>query len=209
MSAVRAWRYGRGAGVQVSVLAIVSAAALLVGCLVDSTPSSSSSGSGPAPQYSSGGAAGSSGSAAAPELVYVDANQTLESTPGQGIGVYVEYETGGHWRISWTCDTGLTHLSCNFVVDASAATGTIANPAATAFESSDSLTEPSPQQIEATTTTTTGIDAVVFDTTPGARITVNVQLNAPVSFFFVQDGKVNGGYQGPLTNPLMFEPSTP
>jgi len=47
---------------------------------------------------------------------------------------------------------------------------------------------------------------------PAAQPVLNrlaVQLNAPVSFFFVQDGKVNGGYQGPLTNPLMFVPSAP
>jgi len=207
MSAVRAWRYGRCAGVQASILAIASTTALLVGCLVDSSPSNSSSGSGTAPTSASGGSPSGS-SASAPELVYVDPNQTLESTPGQGIGVYVEYETGGHWRISWTCDTSLTQLSCNFVVDASVATGTITQTEM-ALPSGDSVTQPSPQQIEATTTTTTGVDEILFDTAAGARITVNVQLNAPVSFFFVQDGKVNGGYQGPLTNPLMFEPSAP
>ena len=34
-------------------------------------------------------------------------------------------------------------------------------------------------------------------------------LNAPVSFFFVQDNLVNGGYKGALTNPLIFQPSSP
>jgi hypothetical protein len=36
-----------------------------------------------------------------------------------------------------------------------------------------------------------------------------VRLNAPVAFFFVQNNQVNGGYKGPLTNPLILQPSTP
>ena len=31
----------------------------------------------------------------------------------------------------------------------------------------------------------------------------------PAYLFFVQDGSVNGGYSGMLTDPLMLEPSTP
>jgi hypothetical protein len=30
-----------------------------------------------------------------------------------------------------------------------------------------------------------------------------------VSFFFVQDNLVNGGYTGALTNPLMLQPTVP
>jgi hypothetical protein len=36
-----------------------------------------------------------------------------------------------------------------------------------------------------------------------------VQLDTNVSFFFVQDNQVNGGYTGALTNPMMFKPSAP
>jgi hypothetical protein len=50
---------------------------------------------------------------------------------------------------------------------------------------------------------------VLFDTTAGATIEVSVRLDAPVSFFFVQDGQVNGGYKGALTNPLFLRPTSP
>ena len=204
MSALRAWRSGRGPGLKAWGAGMVVAAGLLVGCVVDSSPS------GGGFTYASGGSAGSSAATpATPVLVLVDPNQTLESTPGNGIGVYVEYETGGHWRVSWTCDTALTNLSCNFMVDAVVASGEITNPAALGSGSETSFTQPNAQRIQSTTTTTSGMDGVLFDGPPGARLTVTVQLNAPVSFFFVQDGKVNGGYQGPLANPLMFEPSSP
>ena len=69
-----------------------------------------------------------------PLLVDVDTGGTLLTTPGNGIGVYVEYQTGGHWRVSWTCDTSLTSLSCNFVVDASVTAGTIASTGSDGLE---------------------------------------------------------------------------
>jgi hypothetical protein len=187
-------------------MAMLASAGFLAGCFADSSDSSSGGGgAAPAGPYAS-----SSGtSAAQPLLVDVDTGGTLLTTPGNGIGVYVEYQAGGHWRISWTCDTSLTSLSCNFIVDASVAVGTIASPAGDGLEASDSLSQASPQQLEAVTTTTTGVDAILFDATPGVPITVSVTLNAPVSFFFVQDNLVNGGYKGTLTNPLMFQPSTP
>jgi hypothetical protein len=174
--------------------------------VVDSSPSSGGGGV----SYAGGGPAGSSAATSAtPVVVLVDPNQTLESTPGKGIGVYVEYETGGHWRISWTCDTLLTNLSCNFMVAAAVTSGEITNGAALDPASSASVTQPNAAQVQSTSTTTSGVDGVLFDGPPGSRVTVTVQLNAPLSFFFVQDGKVNGGYQGPLANPLTFEPSSP
>jgi hypothetical protein len=143
-----------------------------------------------------------------PRVVEVDTNGTLVTTPGNGIGVYVEYESGGHWNVSWTCDTALTGLSCNFVVDASVATGTLMDTSNT-VGSGDTVTQASSTQIEAITLTTSEVEGMAFDTAPGAQVTVSVSLNAPVSFFFVQDNKVNGGYQGALANPLVFEPKIP
>jgi hypothetical protein len=48
---------------------------------------------------------------ATPLLVDVDPNQTLSAAPGQGAGVFIEYKTGGHWHVWWTCDTALTLTS--------------------------------------------------------------------------------------------------
>jgi hypothetical protein len=203
MSAVSSLNSGRVACVHAAGLVAIAAAGLLAGCFVDSGSSSASESAG------SAGGGSSSSSTAQSLLVDVDTNRTLEATPGQGIGVYVEYAEGGHWTVSWTCDTSLTNLSCNFDVGASVATGAITNLSGSGLGLGDSVNQPTAQELDASTTTTTGIDAVLFDTTPGATLTVNVTLNAPVSFFFVQDGQVNGGYKGALTNPLMFQPSSP
>ena len=190
-----------------STMAAAAVAALLVGCIADGTSSSGGGGYVSPPTSSS-----SSGGGSQPLFVDVDTNGTLVTTPGQGIGVYVEYEAGGHWRVSLTCDTLVTNLACNFVVDAYVAVGagTIQNAAGIVASSTNSLGVDGTQtQVRAVTTTSSGTDAMTFDTTPGATLTVSVQLDAPVSFFFVQDNRVNGGYTGPLTNPLMFQPSAP
>jgi hypothetical protein len=175
---------------------------------VDSTGGSGSGGAGGSGSSGPYGTS-SSGAATQPLLVQVDTGGTLVATPGNGIGVYVEYQSGGHWRVSWTCDSSLTNLSCSYVVDASVGTGTIANPASDGFQGGDSLSQASPRQIEAVATTTTDEDAMLFDTTPGMPITLTVSLNAPVSFFFVQNNLVNGGWKGALTNPLVLQPLAP
>jgi hypothetical protein len=186
-------------------------AAILMGCVADSTSSSGGYATGGSGSASSGSSSG--GGVAQPILADIDTNGQLDlPAGGQGIGVYVTYVSGGHWTIAWTCDTAITGLSCSFAVDASvaAADGTIQNVAGITPSATDSVSEASTEQsVEAVTSTTTNTDSMTFDTTPGTILTVSVQLNAPVSFFFVQDNQVNGGYTGALTNPMMFQPSTP
>ncbi len=113
-----------------------------------------------------------------PILADIDTNgQLVLPAGGQGIGVYVTYDQGGHWTVSWTCDTAVTNLPCPYVVDASvaAAAGSIDNAMANPSSTTAAFAIVSAQEIRATTTTTTGIDAMTFDTTPGAIVTVSVQ----------------------------------
>lgn len=185
---------------------------LLVGCSAD-TGSSSSGGGG---VYSSG--AGSSGSAtppgggAQPMLVVVDTNRTMTAQPGDGVGIFTEYATGGHWHVWWTCDTNVTAATCNFDVTVSVASGSLGNVTGQLLEAGDRLAQVGAAQVEALTVTSTDIDGLTFDTAPGTTITLDAKMNGePDSriLFFVQDGAVNGNYSGTLTDPLMFEPSTP
>jgi hypothetical protein len=206
MSGEHTWREAR-AVVRWSSIAMLAGAGLLAGCFVGSTDHTSRGSAGGGPYATSSSSSGG-GTQSQPLLVDVDTGGTLVTTPGNGIGVYIEYVSGGHWSVSWTCDTALTSLSCSYIVDASVSTGTLVETG-NSVEPNDSVSQATPRQIEAVTTTTTGVDGVLFDAAPGAAITVSVSLNAPVSFFFVQDNQVNGGYQGTLTNPLMFQPSTP
>lgn len=206
----------------------VAAAALALGCVVENEPGGSSGGGGFSGSSSGGGSGSSSGGGATqPMLVIVDPDQTMNATPGDGVGVFVQYKTGGHWDVWWTCDTNKTGLSCSYDITVSVATGAIANLAGQTLESNDSVTQDSKTQVEAITTTSTGIDGMTFDTplTPGQTpvITLTETLNGQESaqfgcqngggncniIFFVQDGQIDGNYQGSLTDPLMLEPKTP
>jgi len=53
---------------------------------------------------------------------------------------------------------------------------------------------------------------LTFETDPGAVITVDAyvsDLSAAKFFYFVQDRKINGGFNGVLTNPIQFQGTTP
>jgi hypothetical protein len=148
-------------------------------------------------------------------LVIVDTNQTMTASPGQGVGVFVQYQSGGHWNVWWTCDTDKTSLDCHFQVIVTVATGTLTNLATQSIEGGATVSQVNAQQLDAFTTTSTGVDGMTFDTpieTELPVITVNASVDGAQSgsfLFFVQGGKINGGYTKTLTNPLQFEPSSP
>jgi hypothetical protein len=213
-----AWRIAR-----TFALGGIVSAGLLLGCTVQEEPGSGGSLGGSAgyagSSSSSGSASGSSSSSGGttqPMLVDVDPNRTMNATPGDGVGVFTQYQSGGHWDIWWTCDTNKTSLPCAFDVKVTVTTGTFANVTATMLETSDTLTTPSAQDLELVTTTTTGVDGVTFDTVVPSGTTPIITLDAKLNgvddgqyLFFVQDGQINGNYAGTLTDPLMLEPSSP
>ncbi len=202
-----------GAGVLFAGFIMAGMAAATGGC---SDPGSSS-GAGYAYPY--GGASSSSSSGTdptqqQPDLAIVQTNQTMSASPGQGVGVFVQYQAGGHWNVWWTCDTYKTSLDCSFAVNVTIQTGSIDNLAGQG-EATDTVTQVSAQQVEATTVTSTGVDGMTFDTPVGQTIpiiTVGASVNGSYSgsfMFFVQNGQINGGYSGALSDPLSFEPTAP
>lgn len=146
-----------------------------------------------------------------PMLVEVDADQTMDAVGGEGVGVFIEYATGGHWHIWWTCDTKQTRQSCEFSVSVVAAVGDLANIDASELKGAV-VRSPAPSRVEVRSTTTTEIHGLRFDTSPGAMITLDASvggLRDGAFLFFVQDGKVNGGFAGELTNPLQLQSHAP
>ena len=68
------------------------------------------------------------------------------------------------------------------------------------------------QELDLDTTTGAEIHGFTFDTDPGAVITLEATSGGQHGgqyFFFVQNGQVNGGYSGTLTDPLMLEGTKP
>jgi hypothetical protein len=200
-----AWSLVRAIGV------CAAATALVLGC---GDASESGGGYGYAGGSGSSGSSGGGGGSTTPMLVDVDPNETMNAAPGEGVGVFVEYKTGGHWHIWWTCDTNKTGQSCAFDNTVTASTGAIANVQGGVLSGGPNAG--GTPTLEDQTTTTTGIDEMTFDTPFTAGQTPIITLDAKVDgvesgqyLFFVQNGQINGGYKGLLTDPLELEPSTP
>jgi hypothetical protein len=183
---------------------------LLLSCTVE-TRSYSGSHGGSAPVGASGGSSGATSNA--PLLVDVDTNRTMIAQPGDGVGVFTEYAAGGHWHVFWTCDTNRTNFDCRFNVGIST-DGPITNAAGESLDATDQLAlgQTATGQLSADAQTAASIKGLTFDTAPGAAITLDAQVDGQrdgAILFFVQDGLVNGGFAGTLTDPLMLEPSNP
>jgi hypothetical protein len=200
---------------------VLSIPALVVACVVDSSPGSSVMGGsgGAVPSTSAGPPASTSSNNGAPSehpiLAIVDTNQTMTAAPGQGAGVFAEYDSGGQWNVFWMCgpleDGG--DAPCPFDVKISVGSGTIATPATQGFQTTDTLTVSS-TQIEAVTSTsvTQGQEGVTFTTTPGATITLSASIAGQYDgeyVFFVEGGKVDDGFTGTVTDPIMLQGSKP
>jgi hypothetical protein len=150
-------------------------------------------------------------SAVSPMLVEVDTDQTMDAVGGEGVGVFVEYGKGGHWHLWWSCDTNRTAQSCDFKVTAVANSGALSKLDTSEVHDGSAAADGT-TGIVATTTSTTGVNGMRFESDPGAIVTVSASVGSlqDGSFlFFVQDGKVNGGFAGKLTNPLQFQGNTP
>lgn len=212
----------------VAGLAVIALTTSLVACVIEDAPPRRLSNGDPTPTAPSTGAPAGSGSVGgttptepssaspAPMLVVVDTDQVMNADPGQGVGVFTEYSSGGKWHVWWTCDTAKSQQQCDVVLSATAASGTIRNLDSSAIDNGSAVLS-NPSRIDATTTTTTQVHGVTFTTNPGAVLTLEATVGGLREgpgqnrsfFFFVQDGKINGGFTGRLTNPLQLQGKTP
>lgn len=216
---------------------MVLAACVLGGCLAacvqqndwpptvsTGCPDDSYCGSGEPGGPDSGIIYGDGGPSASPMLAMIDPNATMNQTPGQGVGVFTQYtstsdsDPGGHWYVYWTCDTAVSSLPCDFTIGVSVTRGGIASISSQGFAQTDQLAgggmdgAAQSTSFTANTTTTTQVQGVKFDTQPGAVITLSAALEGEYSgafLFFVQDGQINGGYTGELTDPLDLQSTSP
>lgn len=172
-------------------------------CVIDT--SSSSSGYGDAPTQVP---PPSTKASASPVLVEVDTNAKLEADPGAGVGVFAEYAAGGKWHVFWSCDTNQTSRDCDYQVKIRPTQGKLAN----VVDDGGRAIATTGGEVSLRRTIGAKNDGVRFDGDPGGIVTLEVTLDGKpdnVLFFFVQDGKLNGGYEGSLTNPIKLQGKTP
>jgi hypothetical protein len=164
---------------------------------------------------------GSLAAEAPPELeiarLAIDTGEVLELEPGAGVGVAVEYEGNGFWRVSTSCDTLATGALCEFDVivhSAGAAQMVVVDDAE--LEARDESFFLDPFALEMLLETGDDLDAVRVSTTPGAFLRLTVWLYDPLidsRFDWTRDprliswvghGAVNWGAP---TSPVDLEPT--
>jgi hypothetical protein len=138
----------------------------------------------------------------------IDADETMESEPGQGAGVFIEYATGGRWHVYTMCDTDITEQSCAFDVVVTMTDGSITDVRGDALESADDLEEDG-DGFQFSTVTSGDVDGVLFDATAGGTVRFEVFLDGvrdPRFVFWVGGGAIHNGAP---TNPIDLVPSDP
>jgi len=140
----------------------------------------------------------------------IDTDATLEIEAGVGAGAFVEYQTGGTWRVTTACDTTLSGYGCTWdIIAGVGAQGSISAFAPEDLEADDYLDWHNSRALRMVAETTTDFDGFSFEATPGATVRIDVYLDgapAPRYIYWVGAG---GLHQGSPTNPLDLTPSAP
>jgi hypothetical protein len=143
-------------------------------------------------------------------LVIIDAGATLPLTPGESVGLFVQYAPGGHWNVTTTCDTRISGQSCAFDVVISPAPGaTFSALEGQGLSRDDTLELRSDGSVRLVTATTSGTDGITFDSDPGALIEIDALLDGVVQprlLHVVSEGAVLDGVPD---NPVDLSPSAP
>ena len=145
-----------------------------------------------------------------PVQTYIDTDAQIETQPGRGAGVYVEYAQGGHWLLRTTFDTVNDPTPCPWDIVVTPEDGrTISNVVPQSLESTDSVgTYPEyPRSYQLLAETGDDVDGIGFDTEPGTAISVDAFLGGTCAlsyFFWVGEGAV---HTGAPSNPLVLIPS--
>ncbi len=140
-----------------------------------------------------------------PQIVAVgiDEGASLEADPGAGVGIFVEYQGAGDYRIWTTCDSELTGYSCAFDLyltgDSLRVTDT---QDLEGYDEASDLGD----EVHVTLDTDVDTDGVVVTTLDGAPLRLESWLDgAPDAEFvyWVQGGAIR---QGAPSNPVDFVP---
>lgn len=144
-----------------------------------------------------------------PMTVTIDSDVALDASPGDGVGVFVEYYAGGTYRIWTTCDTAFSGNACAFDIFTSVdTTSAIIATTEENLEGIDSITvNPGQGTVDLRFDTGNDYDAAVIDVTPGAILRVEVFLDGQSDSRFTYWFGNGVLHEGAPTNPIDFNPS--
>lgn len=139
----------------------------------------------------------------------IDTGAAIDVTPGEGVGLFVEYESGGVWHLFMTCDTDVSGFDCAWDVVVTPSEGVIDAITAERLESEDFLEFWGRDSARIATLTAFDVDGALFEAPQGASLSVDALLDGSSArryIYWVGDGALHSGAPG---NPLELEPSEP
>jgi hypothetical protein len=144
-----------------------------------------------------------------PQKVAIDTGATLSSKGGDGVGVFVQYASGGHWTLTTACDTNTSGQPCGFdlFVAGIDASTILSNPTGTTLEAGDVIEVLPDGSIHLQTVTSTGLDGITLDTTAGATLDLVMYLDGlpqPQFIYWIGDKVL---HTGAPTDPINLAPS--
>ena len=129
--------------------------------------------------------------------VMIDTGAQMSADPGNGVGLFVQYQGDGRWDLFTTCDTAFSGAACDFDVVISAAPGDyFTGVMGTDLSPASDVALQDDESLRLVTSTSFGTDGVSFDATPGSTIEVDVLLDGvpqPAFIFAVSGGVVMNG----------------
>ena len=141
------------------------------------------------------------------EQATIDADQLLDVEPGAGAGAFVEYETGGTYHVTTSCDVA-SGADCAWDIVVTPLRGApIKNVSPFDLENDDTLGFGATNQLRLVAYTGDDFDGFSFQTEPGAALEVDVLLDEGAAnryLFWVGDGALHSGAP---SNPVDLVPS--
>ena len=141
------------------------------------------------------------------EQATIDADELLDVEPGVGAGAFIEYESGGTYHVTTSCDVGQGGACVWDIVVTPLADAPLLSVSPLDLESDDSVTLGSGNQARFVARTGTDFDGFSFQTEPGAAIELDALLDDGAAnrfLFWVGDGALHSGAP---SNPIDLVPS--
>ncbi len=141
------------------------------------------------------------------EEASIDADSPLDIEAGAGAGVFVEYESGGLYHVTTSCDVGLGGACYWDVIVTTLDGATVQSVGPVDLESDDSLSFGARAQVRLVAYTDEDFDGFTLQTDPGAAIELDALLDNVAAnrfMFWVGDGALHSGAP---SNPVDLVPS--
>jgi hypothetical protein len=142
--------------------------------------------------------------------VDIDTDQTIETDPGEGAGLFVEYAAGGAYHVFSTCDTNRSNFSCEWLVVASIDPTLSLEVAEDGdLEKDDSITRIDKGAVRLRFVSDADFDGAVLTVPEGERLRLNWLLDGfadSTQLTWISGGAV---HTGAPSDPLDLLPTSP